>query len=482
MAVQFSNGGVTIKVITPTYDKDVQKDIVKFSINETTREHISIRAGKYGDQFRYTDITSPVTSNIDALLVLLESWLEMANGGGIVFDSAQVDTAGRLPVALPVVLGDYKFIRNLLPEHFSVVVNGTGAVSHNAATNSADLTTGAIGDWALIVTNQWHPYFNGKSQQPLLTYINLAAETGAEKRIGYYHSSTSTPFNTVLDGMSIVTKTDGNLYFEIHRDGTEVLSVAQSDWNGDKLDGSGPSGKTLDLVNFQVTYWDFLYLGGTKSVLRFFIEGAPIIAHTYGHSNTKANTIIGTPSQPLRAEVRQIEAGSATLKFLCGEVTSNGDDNQLVGFPVAFMSGLTRINLATGVRRGILKYRLKSGYRDLAVFQEVINTVTNGAAGNTYIWELRLNQTTSAGTWGAWTDTDKEGIEYAVGAASVVLNDDGYFINGGNGAARADGGGAVSKLRRLGTQPDGTADEFVISMIGQDNNLAGHVVINTNVL
>lgn len=431
-----------------------------------------------GINYRFLAADTNLTGDENAQARLLRSWINADTQGAS--SVVSMDAAGRNQTALPVVLGDYKFINSLLPENFSTEVNGTGAIAHDTATNSADLSTSADGDWAVIQSYQWHPYFNGKAQQPEFTQINFQPETNIEKRIGYYSSSTSTPFNTSYDGVWLRSE-GGTVYLEIFRAGTEVLSVAQSSWD-DPLDGSGESGITIDWSKFNVTYFDFLYLGGTSLSFYMILDGKITPVHTYVHANNVANTIMSTPSQPIRAEIRQTGAGSGSLNFVCAQVTSSGDSNQLSGFPVAIQSGLTRVALTNGGRVGLLKIRLKDGFRDLSVFQEVIETVTNGAAGNTYLWELRLNPTLDSGAWGAYADASVEGVEVAVGVATTIMNGDGYYISGGNGATRGTGGGKISKLRRLGTAIDGTQDEFVLIMIAQDNSLAGHVVLNTNIL
>jgi hypothetical protein len=49
--------------------------------------------------------------------------------------------------------------------------------------------------------------------------------------------------------------------------------VDQSSWNGDKLDGTGPSGLTLDLTKPQILWMDFEWLGVGNVRCGFVING-----------------------------------------------------------------------------------------------------------------------------------------------------------------------------------------------------------------
>ena len=78
--------------------------------------------------------------------------------------STTSDQAGRSRSSLPVALGDYKLLRNRLPNFFDTVTNGTATVEYNATLRSHKMQTVADGDWAIVQTYQAHNYFAGKSQ------------------------------------------------------------------------------------------------------------------------------------------------------------------------------------------------------------------------------------------------------------------------------------------------------------------------------
>jgi len=91
--------------------------------------------------------------------------------------------------------------------------------------------------------------------------------------------------------------------------------TAQSSWNGDKLDGTGPSGVTIDPTKGNVYEIGIQYLGFGAIV--FKIEIAPsgnnpdfVVVHTLPLPNTLTATSVGNPSFPFT--MAAYSAGSST--------------------------------------------------------------------------------------------------------------------------------------------------------------------------
>lgn len=97
--------------------------------------------------------------------------------------------------------------------------------------------------------------------------------------------------------------------------GTETF-IAQADWNGDKLDGTGASGVTLDITKGNVFEIGIQYLG--YGTVTFGIEVVPpnsnnaifIHVHTLKNPNSLTDTTFGNPSFPFTTAV--YSAGSTT--------------------------------------------------------------------------------------------------------------------------------------------------------------------------
>jgi hypothetical protein len=65
-------------------------------------------------------------------------------------------------------------------------------------------------------------------------------------------------------------------------------------WNGDKLDGTGASGLTLDLTKPQILWIDFEWLGVGNVRCGFIINGQYIVCHTYQTANVYWNFCLYT--------------------------------------------------------------------------------------------------------------------------------------------------------------------------------------------
>jgi len=93
------------------------------------------------------------------------------------------------------------------------------------------------------------------------------------------------------------------------------LFISQSDWNGDKMDGTGSSGVTIDPTKGNVFQIDIQYLG--YGAIVFKIEVAPegnnpdwVVVHTLQNPNTLTKSTFGNPSFPYTMAV--YSAGSTT--------------------------------------------------------------------------------------------------------------------------------------------------------------------------
>lgn len=101
------------------------------------------------------------------------------------------------------------------------------------------------------------------------------------------------------------------------------LFIPQSTWNGDVMDGTGPSGSTLDLTKGNVFQIGVQYLG--YGAITFDIEVAPtdgnnaefVTVHTIKAPNTLTKTTFGNPAFPFT--LAAYSAGSTTnITTACG--------------------------------------------------------------------------------------------------------------------------------------------------------------------
>lgn len=177
--------------------------------------------------------------------------------------------------------------------------------------------------------------------------------------------------------------------------------VEQDSWNGDKLDGSGSSGFTLDISKAQISWMDIEWLGVGSVRTGFVINGKFILCHTFHHANIINSTYITTASLPLRYEIKNTAATSGTskLKQICSTVNSEGGYElrglqQAVGLALNAPRNCTLANTYYPV----ISLKLKSGFLDAIV---VLTALSMLGTGNNAIfnWRMIASGTTTGGDW-----------------------------------------------------------------------------------
>jgi hypothetical protein len=239
------------------------------------------------------------------------------------------------------------------------------------------------------------------------------AKTNLRQRVGYFGTNNGLYLQLENSTLSFVERNSVT--------GTVNETVVnQEDWNIDKLDGAGPSGKTLDITKAQILWMDVEWLGLGTVRLGFVIDGVFVHCHSFHHANLIAATYITTASLPLRYEIENLDttASISTMKQVCSTVISEGGyelrgKQKAIGTPISTPRDLT----ASGVLYPVVSLRLKTSPDRLDAI--VIPTAASilGVGNNAYFeWRIQSNPTTSGGTW-ASAGTDSA-VEYNLSGVS----------------------------------------------------------------
>ena len=92
---------------------------------------------------------------------------------------------------------------------------------------------------------------------------------------------------------------------------TQELRVSQSEWNIDKMDGTGPSGYILDLSKIQMAYIDYSWYGA--GAIRFGfkdLNGKVKYAHRIVHNNDQVIAYFRSGNLPTRYEVENTSSSN----------------------------------------------------------------------------------------------------------------------------------------------------------------------------
>ena len=313
--------------------------------------------------------------------------------------SAALDAFGRLRVSNPMTLFDssHRYKDNNL---WNTSTASSGAAVFNTDAGLVDLNvTTTSGSKVYRETTKVFSYQPGKSLLVMTTFVLNPAKANLRQRVGYYGATNGMYLE--LDGAG------GSVLSFVERSSVSgalvETKVAQSAWNYDKLNGTGPSGMTLDITKAQILWMDLEWLGVGTVRLGFVIDGKFILCHQFHHANLITSTYITTASLPLRYEIENTgaTASNSTLKQICSTVISEGG-YQLNGLQQAVNIPITapRSTSVAGTYYPILSLRLKSSpnFLDAVIILTALSVLGTGNGVN-YNWKVIASGTTTAGTW-----------------------------------------------------------------------------------
>ena len=318
----------------------------------------------------------------------------------------QLDAFGRFRVSQPLTLFDssHRYRDNNLWASLTAV-GGTYAFNQNQGL--MDLTVSDLSGSSVIrETTKVFAYQPGKSLLVLNTFVFAPSATNLRQRVGYFGADNGIYFQ--MDGGSI-SFVERSL---VTGSPSETI-VPLSGWNIDKLDGTGPSGFTLDATKAQIFWMDIEWLGVGTVRCGFVIDGKFVHCHSFHHANIIASTYITTASLPVRYEItnKAATAGSATMKQICSTVISEGG-YELKGLQQAIGTPITAPrNLATaGTFYPIVSLKLKTSALDAVVILTALS-IMPVESGN-FNWQVRASGATTGGTW--LSAGDNSAVEYNI--------------------------------------------------------------------
>lgn len=325
-------------------------------------------------------------------------------------DDPRIDAFGRLRVSSPVGLFDTQFQYDLNSLLWESTVAGSATIAHDANGYVQLAVDGASGDEVVNQSRQYIRYQPGRSQLVLLTFYLAGPGSNVQAHIGYGDAANGIFFRITNTALAMVQRNNSN-----------DTVVAQASWNVDKFDGTGPSGKTLDITTSQIFWTDLEWLGVGRVRCGFVIDGHLYPAHEFLFSNIGTFTYMQTANLPIRYQLKNPGNGDAgTLYQICSAVFSEGGFEVDRGYPFGFGNSTTGISVTT--RRAILSIRPKATFNSIvnrgAILPESMDLTTSSAASQIVFWELVYNPTyTTGGGALTWTSADANSIvEYSIHA------------------------------------------------------------------
>jgi hypothetical protein len=324
-------------------------------------------------------------------------------------DPMLTDAFGRIRVAQPLTLFDssHRYRDNGL-WNTALTSGGTAVFMPNEGLVDLNVTT-TSGSQVLRETAKVFSYQPGKSLLVLNTFVMAPSQSKMRQRVGYFGLD-----NGIYLQLQDDAGGDGAVLSFVERSlvtgvVTEtrisqlggVYGAGDTGWNVDKLNGTGPSGVTLDITKAQILFMDIEWLGEGTVRLGFIIDGNFIICHKFHHANLITSTYITTASLPLRYEITNIgpTASPSTLKQVCSTVISEGGyelrgAQQAIGTPI-----LTPVTFpVAGTFYPIVGVRLVPTKLDAIVILTAVSLLGLGN-GKNYAWRVLQSAAITGGAW-----------------------------------------------------------------------------------
>lgn len=385
-------------------------------------------------------------------------------------DGPSIDAFGRLRVAGPTSLFDSQLQYDEQPLLWVTKSAGTASQTHRPDESAVDMTLGtASGDRFVRQTREYFRYQPGKSQLVKCTGTFGAAQVGTEKLIGYGD-----------DNNGIFMGQDGGGSFVLLRSSvtgsvSDARKVYQADWNVDKMDGTGPSGVTLDATKAQIVLLDIEWLGVGRVRIGFVQGGAINYVHEFLNANIQTTTYMTTGNLPIRYEIKNTDAVSSapTLKHICSEVESEGGQEETVAYP------FSEVREDVSIPNGFANAQVIFAARHASTFNGIENRVKFTpttyevlATGSDTVFTRALYNITPTGT-PTWTAVNGESaMEGSIDIGSNYTNGlpvaASMATGGGNNKTGPSQGRSIAERLPFGLDIDG-ANPVIMCVVAWAN-------------
>ena len=327
----------------------------------------------------------------------------------------------------------------------------------NTTQHLVDLTLGTASGQSIIRQSfQYHRYQPGKSQLVLCTGVLGAIKANVRKRVGYFDANNGLFLKVAGTYVAVVQRNNAS----------DAARVVQASWNIDKMDGTGPSGVTIDWSRSQILAIDLEWLGVGAARFAMVVNGIIYPVHQFQNANVVTSTYMQTANLPIRYEITNTgtAASGTTLKQICCSVQSEGGFNPL-GIGRVARTAAAGKSLNTGSLRPLISIRLKSG----DIRSQVVPAVASFTASSAqeYLVVLTVNGSLTSPTW---TSLGPNSIVEIDTAATAISG--GYEAEASVGSRDSSTVIPLDGVPRLGASVSGTSDILTLSALQRSGGAA----------
>ncbi len=392
--------------------------------------NLPLAPGQYDSRYheQFNNVLRLYFNRLDALLrqiVATTSPIPVSIGG------TNTDAFGRLRVSQPYTLFDSQQRYAADNQFDTSTVNGastTFLTNESTVQMSVAATTNSE---AVRQTFRSMSYQPGKGLLVLATFAMNTPTANIRQRVGYFNTQNGVFFEANGTTLSMVMRSDS-----LPTPGTpsDIRSIPQSAWNGDKLDGTGASGITLDVSKTQIFWCDFEWLGVGSVRTGFVINGQYIVCHTFNNANEVGSVYMTTAILPVRYEIKNLSnATTASMKHICSTVISEGGYEQYS--PSHLARRTTKLATIGLTFKPVVSIRLASTALGAVVLPGRMQLIP--ITGQNYEVGLFFNSTLTGASWSAVpTDANVEMDTSATAMTGGTLVQTDYVSSSGSGGTQ----------------------------------------------
>ena len=374
-------------------------------------------------------------------------------------DSSNLDAFGRLRTSNVTSLLEYKHTYDKLPLVINEVTAGTATSVYDKPNSQVVMSVLTNNDYVIRQGVARGIYQPGKGQIFEASFSNFQLETNVIKRVGYFTTSTSAPYNSVVDGFFLESNGQtGIISFQIWQSGTTTFSAASTSWLTTDYDVTN-----INWSKTQLMFTDFQWLGVGRVRFGVVIDGQFKLFATSTGTNNLNNVYMKSPNQPVRYEIRSVSGGATgSFNMICSQVSLEGSINSLQ--KSTSVTAFTAQTKPTAyVTYPILGYRLNSSYEGANITLSDIQTlnITNPSKAD-FLVTIQYNPTlSSTSSWTSITDTP---VEYSLSTGQTITTQ-GHIITsfmGSGSGTQVDNFEFKDNMLKPGLKVNGTPDEIWI--------------------
>lgn len=362
------------------------------------------------------------------LVVLDDGKKKLVSGVGVSFDpTVQVNTLGLLRTSTARVLFNRSERYPLEEDIYFSTSLVTGATStHNADKAVRVLSvTATAGSKAVRQTRRYFRYVKGSPQTIITTGNMNGMVAGVTKTLGYFDDENGIfiKLNGTTPQVGVRSKTTGSVV---------DTTVNQNLWD-DPLDGTGPSGETVDWTKQQFFYFDFAWLGIANIRFGLYLNGKIVIFHTVKSANIITTSWAQSAVLPLRQEIENVSGTATSMELACYVVQTEDGSNTVEGSFKSISSGPTAVTANT-TEQVFLGIRINPIYKGNIFPSDYAVIVPSG--NSTVYFKVLYNPVLTSPTWVDIPNSIAQRLDNQPAFTGGFLIDEGYSAVGASSVIR----------------------------------------------